>query len=301
LRFAVHSPAGRLLLQPSHRHPPPAGQDCPVEPSLLPHTTALIVHRAPRRTGHPPNREVFHPDHIKPARQTRGGLLHPILTPIRDTHGQARDRAPDPAAPVRSPLTAAQRAAQATQPVQLPGRQRRRHHHTPIHPHHPVVTRRRDRIRGKRQMPPARPIPRHPIGLHSVRHCTRPAKPDPPDLRHPHQPPPAIEPLNVPWFHRDLPESLIQTGLAPSGPAVRTTKKVPHRLAEIPQRLLLHRHRPSTRPRELRPSLGQLPRLLHTPNVDSQYRQPRTRHARTNGIGFLLTPESRGLRRLESR
>src|SRR3954451_3768097 len=72
-----------------------------------------------------------------------------------------------------------------------------------------------------------------------------------------------VEPFEVTRFQRDLSEPFMHTGFAPRLTAVRTVKEVPHRLCEIPQRLLLHCLTSRTEPRILRPGLGQLRGLLY--------------------------------------
>jgi hypothetical protein len=63
-------------------------------------------------------------------------------------------------------------------------------------------------------------------------------------------------------FDRDLPESLMDTGFAPRWGAVGSAEKVAHRLGEVPQRLLLHRLRPSRQPIMLGTDRSQLSALL---------------------------------------
>jgi hypothetical protein len=70
----------------------------------------------------------------------------------------------------------------------------------------------------------------------------------------------------------DDPKPLMPAGFAPRGPTMRPGEEVAHGLGEIPQRLLLHRLRPSRQPPERFTRLGQLPRLLH---ITRRTRPPR--------------------------
>ena len=63
-------------------------------------------------------------------------------------------------------------------------------------------------------------------------------------------------------FHRNLPKPLMHTGFTPPRAAVSAAEEVPHRLCEIPQRLLLHRLTPGPKPHVLGAGLGQLRGLL---------------------------------------
>jgi hypothetical protein len=64
-------------------------------------------------------------------------------------------------------------------------------------------------------------------------------------------------------FHSDLPKPLVYTTFTPLRAAVCAGEEVPHGLREIPQRLLLHRLTPGTKPPVLGASRGQLCALLH--------------------------------------
>ena len=115
---------------------------------------------------------------------------------------------------------------------------------------------------GERDMPTAGPIAGNPVGLDTLGHRARQAKPQPAHLGHPHPPKAAVQPHNVMRFHRDLPKPFVHTGLAPRRTTMRPGEKILHGLREIPQRLLLHRLTPGTKPRVLGARLGQLRGLL---------------------------------------
>jgi hypothetical protein len=67
-----------------------------------------------------------------------------------------------------------------------------------------------------------------------------------------------VESFDVTRFPRDLSESFMHSGFAPRWAAVCAVEKVPHRVCEIPQRLLLHCLTPSTEPRVFRAGFRQL-------------------------------------------
>jgi hypothetical protein len=120
---------------------------------------------------------------------------------------------------------------------------------------------RRGRV-SERDMPAPGPVTGNPVGLHAVRHRGRAAKADPADLGHPHPPEASVELLDVMRLDRDLPKPLVHTGFAPRRAPVRATEEVPHRLREIPQRLLLHRLRARRQPIVFCAGRGQLRALL---------------------------------------
>ena len=268
-------PTIRLMLQADNELTPGAGEDAPVQPRLRPHIPTRLFHGSFRGAGHSPDVEVFHPNDIEPAGQVGGGLFHPVLAPIHLAGRERSDRRFDPSAPVRPSLAADELALQPRKPPslarcqtgcgeQFPGRQGSRDGHTTVNPNLLVISWRGKRIAcsGKGDMPAARPIPRDPVGLHPVRHGAGPAEPHPPHFRHPYAPGSAVQLLNVPWTDGHLPESLVSTGLAPRRAAMCASEEVPHRLAEVPQRLLLYRLRPGPQPCELGAGSGQLPGLL---------------------------------------
>jgi hypothetical protein len=64
-RYLLDS-AGCLLFQTPDQQTPLRPQDAPVESSLLADVPARVLPRAFRRSGHIPDLEVFHRDHVKP-------------------------------------------------------------------------------------------------------------------------------------------------------------------------------------------------------------------------------------------
>jgi hypothetical protein len=84
---------------------------------------------------------------------------------------------------------------------------------------------------------------------------------------------------------RDLPESFVHTGFAPRRAPVRATEKVPHRLSEIPQRLLLHSLRARRQPLVLGARGGQL-RALLAPTTDTTQKGEAAFPAPAKAMGF---------------
>lgn len=143
---------------------------------------------------------------------------------------------------------------------ELASGQGRRHDHAPIDPDHAAIAWPGDRVGHvrERDVPAAAPIPGDPVGLHPLGDRAAQPEPHPTNLGHLDLPVAAVEPHNVMRFDRHLPETFMHTGFAPRRVPVSTCEEVPHRLSEIPQRLLLHGLRPGRQPREGGASLGQL-------------------------------------------
>jgi hypothetical protein len=241
-------PPQSLMLQPGHQQSPPLAADLTIEAPFLRHVDARAFTSTARRRGHGPHLQVLDADGIEPARQIGGGLLHPVTPPVSFTRLQSRDSQLRACSPVRSASRPGQTPLQSAQPLgfssaqcrgvqQLPGRQRGRHRHAAINTHHACITRSREGFRdhSKSDVPTPRSIARDTEGLHRVGDVAGPPEPHPTDLRHPHLPVAATQPLNVARFDTDLPEPLISAGLAPRRATMGTVEKVPHRLRKISQ------------------------------------------------------------------
>ncbi len=221
---------------------------------------------------------VLDSDQVEPPRDVRGHLLDPVLAPVRLAGPQPGDRVPDPAAAVRAPPGAGEPALHAPQPGPLPrgqggavqqlaGGQSRGDRHPPVDPDRLAVTGcgHRPGDHGEGDMPPARPVHRHPVGLRVRRHGAGPAEPHPAGLGHP-------DLADLPGHAPHLPllaapddaESLVPSGLAPRRPPGRVGRVEERRPrpGEVAQRLLLHRLGAGRQPRVLRPRGGELPALL---------------------------------------
>ena len=170
------------------------------------------------------------------------------------------------------------RAVRPSDVQQLPGRQRRRHRHTPIDAHDLLVAWREDRVGDdcKGDMPAPGPVHAHPIGPGPRRHRAGPAEPHPTRLRHPYLAGLPAQPPDMPGPDRDDPEPLVAPGLAPARPPSRVARveERGHRLGEVPQRLLLDDLRACGQPRVLRPGFGELSALLQVSGSARPARAP---------------------------
>ena len=246
-----------------------------VKPTLLSDSHAWSLDGAARGPGHRPHIECLNPDHVEPPRQVSGRLLHPVLAPICLAGLQLRDRAFRLFAAIGATVAARDPLLQDFQPFRLPGgetgcvqqfasRKRGRYSNSAVNADHTPIARPDNRGGNVREgdMPAARAIAGHPVGLHTHRHRARQAKTHPTDLGHPHPTKAAVQSLHVMRLHRDLPKPFMHTRLAPPRATMRTGEKVPHSLCEIPQRLLLHRLTSTTKPRVLGTRFRQLRALL---------------------------------------
>ena len=111
-------------------------------------------------------------------------------------------------------------------------------------------------------MPAPGPVSSDAVGLHARGHGSCPSESDPPDLGHPHPSVGPVELFDVVRLEPDLPEAFMHASLTPRRAAMAARKEIPHRLGEVPQRLLLHRVRPGRQPLVFGTDLGQLRRLL---------------------------------------
>jgi hypothetical protein len=295
-RLPVHVPARRaplarergfdllystpgFLLQSAYKQPPPGSHYLAVEPGLGADVSARVLRCAFRGPSHVCDLQVLDPDHVEAPGDVRTGLLHPVLPPVRLAGAQPGDRALDPSAAIRSPFGPGQLPLQAPQPgpfppsqagtaKHLPGRQGRGDRHAPVNAHYLAVAWRRNwrGDHGKRDVPPARWVHRHAVGLSPRRDCSGPAEPHPPGLRYPDFTDSAGQATHVPLPPTPPhdPEPLIPPSLAPQRPSGRVVGVVErgHRLGEVSQRLLLHHLGACGQPWILGPGGGELPTLL---------------------------------------
>jgi len=264
-----------LMLKPRHKPTPALTTDRAVETPLLRNPNTGSVNRASSGARHRPHIEVLNPDRVEPARKVGSGLFEPVSSPVGFARFDFRDRRLPPLSAVGAALGARETLLQTVQPnllttceprsvQQLASGQRRRYHHTAVHTDCAVIGRSGNRVGdvGEGDMPAPGAIPRNAVGLHIRGYCSRPAKSDPTDLGHPDPSVAPVELYDVLGLDADLPEALMNTRLAKCRTAVSAGEKVSHRLCEIPQRLLLHRVRPSRQPVIFEADLGQLRRLL---------------------------------------
>lgn len=264
-----------LVLQAGYQQAPGVSEDASVQPGFGSHAFTRLVTSTSRGPGHAPDIEVFGPDQIKPASQIGARLLDPVFASILFSSLELRDRSLDLAAPTGARHAPGEPALQPPKSLpftvgksrhgeKLPRGEGSRDRHTAIHSHYFAVAGCGDRGGDgtERDVPPAGRILGDPVRIHAGRHCAGPAKPCPSNLWHPDLADLAAEPLHMTGLHRNLPESFISSGFAPRRAAVSSCDEVLHGMSEIPQRLLLHRHRPSPQPYKFGPRLGQLASLL---------------------------------------
>ena len=223
-------PAQSLVLQTCDQLAPATSADRAVEPTFLSDSHARLLDGAARRAGHRPHIKSLDPDHVEPPRQVGGGLLHPVLTPIPLAGFQLRDRAFRLLAAMGTALGAGEPLLQHLQPLRLTRGSDRVHaaarrwtarptrqHRGRCRPHCVAWTGDRVGDVGERDMPAASPITGDPVGLDTLWHRPRQAKPHPPDLGHPDPTEAAVQPLDVTRFHSDLPKPFVHTGFTPVG------------------------------------------------------------------------------------
>ena len=269
------NPAAGFVLQPHGEQTPTTAADATIKPAFLGNSVSGLLDSSARAARHGPHIEGFDPNRVEPARDIRGELLHPILSPSCLFGFQFRDRQLRASSPIRTALRAGQpllqnpkpgslTVAQAGHVQQLPSGQCRRHRHAAVDTHYGAMTWAGDRLRGvgERQVPAPDPVAGHPVRLHTLRHWARAAKPHPADLGYPHSPEAPVELLDVMRLDRHLPESFVHTRFAPPRAPVRAAEEVAQRLSEIPQRLLLHRLRTGRQPLVFGARRGQLRTLL---------------------------------------
>ena len=264
-----------LVLQTRGEQTPTASADTTIEAALLRDLPTRLFDGAARTAGHATHIKSLDANRVEAPRDVSGDILDPVLAPVSLARPQLRDRALRASSPVRAALRASEALLQQLQPPRLTSaeargvqqftrRQGRRHCNTAVDTQHAPVTRTGYGIRnmGERNVPAAGPITCDPVRFHPLRH--RPGKPeeDPSDLGHPQTTEPAVQPLDLMRSDPHLPESLVHTGFAPRRAAMRSAEKVPHRLGEVPQRLLLHSLRAGRQPIVLDTSRGQLSTLL---------------------------------------
>ena len=233
-RHLLH-PAQRLVLQTRDEQTPAASADRPVEPTFLSDAHTGLLDSSPRSAGHRPHVKCFDPDRVEAASDISGGFFDPVLAPVGLTGFQFRDRPFRSCAPVGATLGPGEPLLQHLQPFRLTpgqsgcvqqfaGRQRRRHGNATVDAHDAPIARPADRSGdvGERDMPAAGPITGNPVGLDTLWHRPRQAKPHPAHLGHPHPTEAPVEPHDVMRFDRDLPKSFVHTGFTPRRATVRT-------------------------------------------------------------------------------
>lgn len=268
-------PSRSLLPQAGHQQTPSVCQDAAVEAGFLPDPSTRFVDSSLGRPSHAPDSEIFDPDHVEFAREGGRRLLDPVLAAVHQACVQPGERDPHAltssgarSAPAQPSLQRDQSLlfvlGQARTPEEVSGRKRGRHHHTAIHSNRRTVPRCRNRLRrrGECDVPASCTIAGNPVGLDPVGYLTAPAKPNPSHFGHPDPAVSAIQPLDVPLLYGDLTKPFVTAGLPPSRTTMCAVEEVPYGLVKVAQRLLLHRMRPGTKPREFATRFGQLTGLV---------------------------------------
>ena len=269
------NPPQSFVFQPANQAAPALATDRVVKAALRGDSGSGVFDGAARRAAHRPHIQIFHADGIEASSQVSGGFLHPISAPVGVAGFQFGNGQFGPRPPIGAALRPAETLLQSTQALsfatarewgaqQFPGGQRRRHHHSAIHPDHAAVGRSRDRFwnGSEPHVPPPRPIQRHPEGLNAVGHGASPPEPHPSDFRHPDLAITTAHVFDMARIDTDLPESFVHAGFSPAGAAMGAIEEVTHGLREVPQGLLLHGLRPCGQPRIFRAGLSQLGTLL---------------------------------------
>ena len=269
-------PTVSFVLQSRGELPPSAAADRPIQPALLSDAHTGLLHSSSGGTRHRPHIEGLDPNHLEAARNISRRFLDPILAPVNLTGSQIRDRRSRPRAmvgptfgpgesPLQHPQALSLTCGQTGYMQQFAGRQRRRDGNATVDTDHAAVTWAGNRLRdvGERNMPAASTVAANAVGLHPFWHRPGQAKPQPPHLRRPHPTEAAVQQFDVMRFQPDLPKPFMHTGFTPRRAPVCAAKIVLHGLCEIPQRLLLHRLAPGTKPRKRGARLGQLRALFH--------------------------------------
>ncbi len=270
--------ARSFVVEPGNQPAPRLMPDRTVEATLLRNRNAGVVDRAARGGGHRPHIERLYSDGVEPARKIGGGLLDPVSSPVRLARLESGDRQLGALSAIGAALGSREALLQQAQPgpltgckargvQQLAGGQCRRHRHPAVDTHHGAIAWSRNRFGDvcEADMPAPGPIPSDAAGLDTCGDGSGPAESDPSDLGHPHPPVTAVEFFDMTGFHTHLSEAFMYAGLAPRRAAMGAGEEVPHRLGEVPQRLLLHGLRSSRQPAVFGAGLGQLRRLLVIP------------------------------------
>jgi hypothetical protein len=282
----LHS-TGRFVFESADQNAPARAHDPPVDSGLLADTAARLCGSALGRPGHVSNLQILDADYIEPACKVRTRLLRPVLSAVLLARPQFRGRdlyslaAVGPSdslgeLPLKMQQASLFRCLESGHGQQLTGRQSGGYCHPTIHADNLAGARRCDRYgdRSECDMPAPGSVLNDPIGLHPVRHRTRPAEPDPPDLRDAQVSDVAGDSFDVGVTDGDDPESLVAPCLAPRWSAMGSGEEIRHRLPVVAQSLLLHYYRSRCQPPVIRPRQRQLAALFPIPWSAAASRAP---------------------------
>ncbi len=264
-----------FVLEPGNQQSPALAVNLTVKAPFLCDVDAWATDSAARRTGHRPDMQILDANGVEAARHIGGGLFNPVAAAICFTGAQLSNGPLGSCASVRSVSRPGQTLLQSAQSLnftstqarntqQLASGQRHRHHDAAVNTNDAAVIGSRDGFgdRGKSDVPAPRAIQSDAVRLHRVGDVAGPPEPHPADLRYPHLPIAAAQPLEMARFESDLPKPFMPAGLTPRRATVGAVEKVAHRLREVSQRLLLHGLRPGGEPVVFGAGRGQLGTLL---------------------------------------
>jgi hypothetical protein len=268
-RADLLDPAGRLVFQVRSEHSPALLENRAVQPGLPSDVPARVVQRSPGRASHVADLQVLDADQVVAPGDLRAGLVRPVFQRVGVPGPHPCQRLPGLLPAGGAALSPRQLARKTPGRRELGSlerraiRQRQRQGDATVDADDLAGTRTRDRRRddGEGDMPPSGAVAPHPAGP-GLRYLAAPAEPDPAGLRDQYFAVAPVQPADVPRPERDDPEPFRAVLLAPRRPAVGAVEEVPHRLIEVPQRLLLHNHAPCGQPRVLRACLAELPAHL---------------------------------------
>jgi hypothetical protein len=286
-RSNTFNPPGGLVIQSPNKHAPSRPEDAPVQARLGLHVPARGVHGSFSRSSHVFDLQILGADYIELPRQASTGLLCPILASIGLSGLQFRDRLLD----LSTAIGPAPRPREfALQPGQTRSLFRRKARHVKQFSggqssgyQDPSVDaddltiawrRYRGRHRHERYVPAPCPVARHSVRLHPSWHVTGPPEPYPACLRDAHKADAPVQTAHIAGLYPNDPESFVPPRFPPRRPSARPVEEAGHRLREVSQRLLLNHKRACAEPWMLRPSPGELPRLLQVARRTPSARSP---------------------------
>lgn len=268
-------PTRSLVLQSGDQQAPTIDEDAAVESCLRCNVGSGLIEGSSSRAGHGLDIEVLDPDYIELPGETSARLLDPVLATVDLSDLDPRDPTLQFLTAVRSALGSSQAALQTQQALgllraqargseQLSRGKRRGHCHPAIDADDGPCG--RSRNRGRRSSEGDVPAARS-ILIDSVGGCggdrARETEAHPANLRHQHLSPPVAEQFDPASRRPDNAEALVHSALSERRSTMRSCIEGRQGVLEVPERLLLHRLRPSTQPLGRGPRLGQLPRLSH--------------------------------------
>jgi hypothetical protein len=279
-------PTRCFVVQPTGQPSPGVRAYRTVESRLAAYSSPRLLGRPASRPRHQSDSQILDSDDVKAACEGRRDLLDPVLGSVGSAgENSCDDQLQSP--PSGRSRPSSRKSSLQTQQATLFGRAGLRnteelarregscHRHSAIDADDLVVAWRRNRARCRREryMPALRPVERDPVGLCSWRNSA-PAEFDPADFGNPDSTGVLAQPTKMRRLEGNNAKPFVDTSLSPCRPPVGSREVVCHRLAEVPQRLLLNHLRSCTQPVELPSGVGQLPRLREVSRRRSAVRRP---------------------------